>query len=68
LIIAKGQGNFESLSNQPGNLFFLFEVKCPMVASYIIQPVGTQVLAYSSVGALAMANWLYRRFDYYPPE
>ncbi len=68
LIIAKGQGNFESLNNQPGNLFFLFKVKCPMVANHIMQPVGTQVMAHSSVGALAMANWLYRQFDRYPPE
>ena len=44
LIIAKGQGNFESLNNQPGNLFFLFKVKCPIVANHIMQPVGTQVL------------------------
>jgi uncharacterized protein with ATP-grasp and redox domains len=27
LIIAKGQGNFESLSNQPGNIIFLLKVK-----------------------------------------
>lgn len=68
LIIAKGQGNFESLNHQPGNLFFLFKVKCPMVARHIMQPVGTQVLARSSVGALATAYWLYRRFDSYPPQ
>ncbi len=68
LIIAKGQGNFESLSHQSGNLFFLFKVKCPMVANHIMQPVGTQVLAHSNVGALAMTHWLYRQFDCYPPE
>jgi len=68
LIIAKGQGNFESLNYQPGNLFFLFKVKCPMVANHIMQPVGTQVLARSSIGALALAHWLYRRLDRYPPE
>jgi len=45
LILAKGQGNFESLNHQPGNLFFLFKVKCPMVARHVNQPVGTQVLA-----------------------
>lgn len=50
LIIAKGQGNFESLSHQLGNIFFLFKVKCPMVASHIGQPVGKQVLARSSQG------------------
>lgn len=47
LILAKGQGNFESLSNQPGNLFFLFKVKCAMVASQIKQPIGMQVLTQS---------------------
>jgi len=45
LIIAKGQGNFESLSHQPGNLFFLFKVKCSMVANQMKQPMGTHVLA-----------------------
>ncbi len=47
LIIAKGQGNFESLSHQPGNIFFLFKVKCPMVSRHVMQPVGTQVLVRS---------------------
>ena len=46
LIIAKGQGNFETLSNQSGNIFFLFKVKCPLVAERILQPVGTQVLVH----------------------
>ncbi len=68
LIIAKGQGNFESLSNQPGNVFYLFEVKCPMVANHIMQPIGTQVLVYSNVGALEMAYWLYRQFDRHLPQ
>ena len=68
LIIAKGQGNFGTLSNQSGNIFFLFKVKCPLVANHIMQPVGTHVLAHSSFGTLAMAYWLYRRFDGYPPE
>ena len=48
LIIAKGQGNFESLSDEPGNIFFLFKVKCSVIASHIKQPVGTQVLAQST--------------------
>jgi len=55
LIIAKGQGNFESLSHQSGNLFFLFKIKCAMVADHMMQPVGMQVLAHSSVGALALS-------------
>jgi uncharacterized protein with ATP-grasp and redox domains len=32
LIISKGQGNYESLSNRTENIFFLFKVKCPVVA------------------------------------
>ena len=32
LIISKGQGNYESLSDSPGNIFFLFKVKCPVIA------------------------------------
>lgn len=33
LVIAKGQGNFESLNDAPdnGNIFFLFRVKCPVI-------------------------------------
>lgn len=44
LIIAKGQGNFESLSHHPANIFFLFKIKCPVIAVQINQPIGTQVL------------------------
>ena len=47
LIIAKGQGNFETLSHEPGNLFFLFKVKCPLVADTVHQPLGTQMLVQS---------------------
>ena len=32
VIIAKGQGNYESLSNRSGNIFFFFKVKCPVIA------------------------------------
>lgn len=48
LIIAKGQGNFETLSNEPVNLFFLFKVKCSVIADHIKQPAGTQVLTQSA--------------------
>ena len=56
LIIAKGQGNYESLSHQPGNIYFLFKVKCPLVASHVGQPVGAQVLVHSSQGITAADN------------
>ncbi len=48
LIIAKGQGNFESLSEVAANIFFLFKVKCPVVAGMVNQPVGTQMLLHQS--------------------
>ena len=32
LIISKGQGNYESLSDRSENIFFLFKVKCSVVA------------------------------------
>ena len=47
MIIAKGQGNYESLSDVTGNLFFLFKVKCSVIGKYVDQPLGTQVLVQS---------------------
>ena len=46
LIISKGQGNFETLSDSPENIFFLFKAKCPVVAEQVGCSVGTQVLYY----------------------
>jgi damage-control phosphatase, subfamily I len=43
MIIAKGQGNFESLSGEPRNIFFLFRVKCPVVSLHSGFPAGTYV-------------------------
>jgi uncharacterized protein with ATP-grasp and redox domains len=43
LIIAKGQGNFETLSHVAAPVFFLFTVKCPLVAGQIGEPTGTMV-------------------------
>ncbi len=48
LIIAKGQGNFETLSHEAANIYFLFKAKCPVVASQAGQPLGTHVLLHSS--------------------
>jgi len=44
LIIAKGQGNFETLSSRPENIFFLMKVKCPVIASHTGFSVGTHLL------------------------
>ena len=35
LVLAKGQGNFETLDETPGEIFFLLKVKCPEVAAEI---------------------------------
>lgn len=34
VIISKGQGNYESLSDEKENIYFLFMIKCPVVADY----------------------------------
>lgn len=47
LIIAKGQGNFETLSNNPSNIFFLFKVKCVVIANLVNQPIGMQMLIHA---------------------
>ncbi|MBN1322123.1 MAG: DUF89 family protein [Thermoleophilia bacterium] len=47
LIISKGQGNFESLNEEAGNIFFLFKVKCEVIAQRVGMPVGAHVLTRS---------------------
>ncbi len=44
LIISKGQGNYESLSDIQANIFFLFRIKCSLVALHTGIEVGTNVL------------------------
>jgi len=44
LIISKGQGNFEGLSEVPGPIFFLFKVKCPVIAREVDTNIGAIVL------------------------
>ena len=44
LIIAKGQGNYESLSDFDKNIFFLLKAKCPVVANHLGCEVGSTVL------------------------
>ena len=43
LIIAKGQGNYETLSEMDRNVYFLFTVKCPLVAGRVGESVGSLV-------------------------
>jgi hypothetical protein len=49
VIIAKGQGNFETLSDiTDKTIFFLLQVKCPIIARDIGFPVGTFVIKNTS--------------------
>lgn len=50
MIIAKGQGNYETLSDTPYEIYFLFKTKCPVVAAHVGLPLGTQVLLRSQPG------------------
>jgi len=44
IIIAKGQGNYESLEGETGKIFFLLRAKCPLVAELLGVSVGDCVL------------------------
>ncbi len=45
LVIAKGQGNFESLSDEKREIFFLFRTKCKTISRHSGFCVGTYVAA-----------------------
>ncbi|MCD4728020.1 MAG: ARMT1-like domain-containing protein [Pirellulales bacterium] len=47
LIIAKGQGNYETLAGSPYPIFFLLRIKCSVIARDLNLPVGTAVLTRS---------------------
>ncbi|GAG78435.1 unnamed protein product, partial [marine sediment metagenome] len=44
MIISKGQGNYEGLSNVDREVFFMLMVKCPLVAQDIHSEVGKLIL------------------------
>jgi len=44
LVIAKGQGNYETLSDVDRNIFFILKVKCPVIARHLGCEVGTMIL------------------------
>jgi uncharacterized protein with ATP-grasp and redox domains len=44
VIVAKGQGNFETLGGARDHISFWFKVKCPVVADDVGLPVGTHAL------------------------
>ena len=44
LILAKGMANYETLSGVPGPIFFLLQVKCPVISQDIGAPVGSAIV------------------------
>jgi damage-control phosphatase, subfamily I len=46
LVIAKGQANYETLSETDRDLFFLTQVKCPVIGRDIGKPVGSWIVQY----------------------
>jgi uncharacterized protein with ATP-grasp and redox domains len=60
IIIAKGQGNYESLNEELGNIFFLLRAKCPLVADLLGVSVGDAILKQNLVRTKAKGNKDYR--------
>jgi uncharacterized protein with ATP-grasp and redox domains len=56
LIIAKGQGNYETLSDANKNIFFILKAKCPVIAQHLGCEVDQMILrrndAFTDVGDL----------------
>ena len=49
IVISKGQGNFETLDTEKEkDIFFIFKVKCRIVADYSGLPLNSLVMAYGS--------------------
>ena len=44
LVISKGQGNYEALTNAGRKIYFLFKVKCPVIAGHSGSTLGDIVL------------------------
>ena len=47
IVISKGQGNYETLDEERENIFFIFKVKCNIVAKHTKLDYGSLVLAFS---------------------
>jgi len=46
MVIAKGQGNYETLINAKRPIYFMFKVKCDVIAEITGYPVGNSILYY----------------------
>jgi uncharacterized protein with ATP-grasp and redox domains len=53
LVVAKGQGNYETLSRAPRDVFFILKAKCPVIAEDLGCEVGSLVLRQSAPAPVA---------------
>jgi hypothetical protein len=44
LVISKGQGNYETLSDAEKDIFFILKAKCPVIAQHIGCDLGSLVI------------------------
>jgi len=59
LVIAKGQGNYETLSNVDKNIFFILKAKCPVIANDLGCKVGEMILRKSTAFKREVKNaWI----------
>jgi uncharacterized protein with ATP-grasp and redox domains len=49
-VIAKGQGNYETLNEEKKNILFMLKVKCPVVSADLDCSVGSAVIRWAQVG------------------
>lgn len=54
LVIAKGQGNFESLSEVDRDIFFLLTIKCPVAAQHMTELAGLAAKNLKGKGEMAV--------------
>lgn len=50
VVIAKGQANFETLNNASREVFFLLQIKCPVIAKNYGYKVGDWVVTTAESG------------------
>ena len=56
LIIAKGQGNYESLAGVDKEIFFLLKIKCDVLSQDLRWPLGNLVLHYQRPASLSRST------------
>ena len=54
LVLAKGQGNYETLSGVEKDIFFVLKAKCPVIAEHLGCEVGSLVLRRSDVSTAVL--------------